>query len=299
MPDENRKLMRTIPLAINSSFGTTLRAPRGVTLASLGLLAALGFMHLSGTPTLAQSDCIYCACTSSGSMPVPPFWWIPGGGTPYAKATIQPGNTCVWYHTASTMALGEGWGVTDTCATMPGDGANVVYEVYVTQPDVPVLSADIIFGVASSNCDIGGVYGATAAGGWTNTTAFQPPHPVNVWGFVCWLTNRLGVVQPQIEFHYISGTNGRTYIDCIRFRQLTVVLPTCPAITNCGFAGGQCSICGTGAIGRTFILLQHTDLTAPSDSWTPIQTNAGGVGSFGFAVDPGAAPSAFFRVLAR
>ena len=196
------------------------------------------------------------------------------------------------------MAIGEGWGVVDTCGTAPGDGSSVVYGVYVTQPSFPTLSADIIFGVASSNCDIGGVYGATAAGGWTNTTAFQPAHVNNQWGFVCWLTNRVGVTQPEIEFHYLSGTDGRTYIDSVRFLQLALPCTSRPVITSAGLADGQCSISGTGSVGKTFVLLQSTN-PGDANSWTPVQTNTAGVGAFGFAADSSAAPSMFFRVQAQ
>jgi len=167
----------------------------------------------------------------------------------------------------------------------------VVYEFDIRQPSANV-STDIIFGVASTNCTIGGLSGA--AGYPTSTTAFQSGHLVNGWGFVCWLTNRPGVSQPEIEFRYLSGTSSRTYLDCIRFS-----LRMCPAITSFDFAGGHGTLRGTGGLGKTFILVQRTNFASPTSSWTPVATNDDGTGAFSFDVEPGAVPSGFFRVQAR
>jgi len=289
--------MKTIPLVLKNCPSTrTLPKPRNAA-AGVLLLAAFGLVCVGGASALAQTT-TYCACSGSGITWNTPFWWIPTGGTPYSQESEETG-ACAFYHLASSMAQGEGWGVAHTAATVPGDGANVVYEVEVTQPNTPTVSTDVIFNVASTNCDIGAVYGATAAGGWTNTTALQAVHSVNMWGVVCWLTNRPGVVQPEIEFHYASGSSQRTYVDCIRFQQMIVSLPPCPALTNLGFAGGQCCLSGTGGLGKTFILLQTTNLATPVSSWTPVQTNAAGAGAFGFAIEPATAPPVFFRVQAR
>ena len=131
------------------------------------------------------------------------------------------------------------------------------------------------------------------------TTAFQAGFATDRWSFVCNLTNNPGVVTPEIEFHFVSGSNQRTYIDSVRFTQLNAAPSPCPVITCFNFAGGQCSIGGTGSLGKTFVLQQITNLAGSLGSWSPVQTNGDGVGTFGFVVEPSAAPSAFFRVLAQ
>ncbi|MGD0260652.1 MAG: hypothetical protein ABSD29_12605 [Verrucomicrobiota bacterium] len=224
--------MRTVSLAINRRPATkSLRAPGVAAVGVFSLLAVLSFLRLGGASALAQTIWYYCPCPPSTTLP-PPFFQILNGGTPYIKPT---GTNCPWMHPTSTMVPGQGWGVVFS----PGTAAAAVYEVDITQSGD--ASQDIIFGVASTNCDIGGVYGATAADGWTNTTTFQLAHSHGMWGRVCYLTNRTGVAEPEIEFHYLSGTDGHTYIDCLRFVQiqpcLTVASPTVtgPLATNVSY----------------------------------------------------------------
>jgi hypothetical protein len=335
------------------------------------LLAALGLMGLVGSAALAQ-DITYC--TSCSPPYLPPSLWLTGSGW----LQVLSGN-CPWVHTVSAMTIGQGWGLVHSQGTALG----AVYEVDIFQPSSN-LSTDVIFNVASTNSDVGGV----------NNRAFQAAYSGDRWGLVCYLTNRVAVTQPEIEFHYVSGVNGRTYVDCIRFRQvgtscinvancsiqgpvstdipyvtvtgvtsasdLAIIiyqkagsnvttigqlasgivvganqvpvtweatsvgaqvaatqidpsgLESClywpgvvvsggvsPAITRIGIAGGQCSICGTGSVGRTFVLLQSGAAAAPMSSWTPAHTNNDGTGAFDFTVDPCAAQSMFFRVQAR
>src|SRR5208283_5911961 len=120
---------------------------------------------------------------------------------------------------------------------------NVIYGVQVTLPSSD-LSTDIIMNVGSSNCDINGVFGATEAGGWTNTTAFQAAYCANAWAHVCYLENRPGVTQPQVDFKYVSGggpygsNNEDTYADCVRFHLLGSTTNAPAPVRICGFSGG-------------------------------------------------------------
>ena len=282
---------------INRALEKSLCTPRSAPVGTLSLVVILILMGLGEISALAQSDCLLSACSSPGRQPLPPFWPILNGGTPFTKVTIN-GSTCAWYHNTSSMVPGQGWGVVDTCATVPGDGVTVVYEVLITQPNV-FVSSDIIMNVTSTNCDIGSAAGGPPPGGGMNTTAFQAGFSVNRWARVCWLTNHVGVVQPEVEFRYVSGTNGRTYMYEVWFSRVTFIGAANPMITCVGLTGGQCSIGGTGVVGKAFILLQSSDASAPMSSWTPAQTNNSGAGNFGFMVDPVAANSMFFRVQAQ
>jgi hypothetical protein len=130
-------------------------------------------------------------------------------------------------------------------------------------------------------------------------TAFQSSKSAGKWANVCYLTNHAGVFQPEIEFHWVSGSNGRIYASAVRFtgpffppRPLT--LRSVP-----GPLPGQVSFCGTGACGATFVLLQSPDLAVPRNSWTPIATNAEGAGSCCFVIPMVAETNMFFRVNGR
>jgi len=252
------------------------------------VLVALGFAAWSSVPAFGQ-DHVYAARVSSASTSVwdPPFYWIANGGPLYATSThtssvtnpvSTPSRVGSYYHSASTMTVGEGYGLVHNLATKTGDGQPVVYEVDVTLPDDNV-STDIIMNVGSTNCDLGGVFGATVGGGWTNTTAFQSAHCTNIWGFVCYLTNQVGVIKPHIDFKYVSGQTGRNFADCIRFHLLSGCCsnaPTSVRLTRCAgvaleYAGGS---------GTRFVLLKSADLSAAMDSWTRTATNFVTPGTF-------------------
>jgi len=251
-------------------------------------LVALGLAAWSSIPALGQ-DHIYAARVSSVSLSVwdPPFYWIANGGPAYA--TAQPTSTATnpvstpyrvgsYFHTASTMVVGEGYGLIHNLGTTAGDGEHVVYEVDVTLPDFNA-STNIVMNVGSTNCDLGGVFGATAAGGWTNTTAFQSAYCANVWGFACYLTNRPGVTQPHIDFKYVSGDDGRNYADCIRFHLLSACCSnvlTSVRITNCDGAALQYA----GGSATRFVLLKSARLSTALDSWTRVATNFVTPGAF-------------------
>jgi PA14 domain/Bacterial Ig domain len=76
---------------------------------------------------------------------------------------------------------------------------------------------------------------------------------------------------------------------------VTIVSPTPPSISGISFAGGSFAISGTGAAGKTFVLLSATNLAAPV-FWAPVATNSSGAGSFSFSVSPSGVPAKFFRV---
>jgi hypothetical protein len=186
------------------------------------LLAALGLAVWGVTPAFSQ-DVTYAARVSSTNTEAwdSPFYWIPNGGTAYGRSTgystapQTPTRVGSYYHMASTMTVGEGFGLVHTLGTHRGYGC-LSYIVMVTQTTLN-SSTDLIMNVGSTNCEITEVYGATAEGGRTNTTAFQLAHSADRWCTVCYLSSRIGVTQPHIDFKYVSGTNSRSYADCVRF----------------------------------------------------------------------------------
>ena len=219
------------------------------------LFIALGLVAWGAVTALGQ-DGIYAARVSSASTTVwdSPFYWIANGGSAFSTSTGKsaatnpvstPSRVGCYFHTASTTTVGEGYGLVHTSGTQLG----AIYEVDVTQPSSNV-STDMIMNVGSTNCDIGtnsslpftpstpappaspnaSVTGSTAAGGWTNTTAFASANSANKWAYVCLLTNRPGVTKPHIEFKYVSGVNTRLYADCIRFHQINQPCLTVPAV---------------------------------------------------------------------
>ncbi len=189
------------------------------------LLTAVTLAACALTPAFSQ-DAIYAARVSSTDSNVwdSPFYWVSNGGTAYGLSTgvsTAPGTPSrlgCYYHTASTLTVGEGFGLVHTRGLRSSDGVCLVYLVSVTLPSLNA-STDLVMSVGSTNCDISYVYGSTAAGGWTNTTAFQAAHSGGIWGEVCRLTPHMGVTQPHIEFKYVSGTDKRSYADCVRFQE--------------------------------------------------------------------------------
>jgi hypothetical protein len=262
-------------------------------------LIAVGFVVWGGATAWSQ-DAVYAARVSSSSTAQwdSPFYWIDYGlNSPYSVSTRQssatnpvtPTRLGSYYHTANLLSVGEGYGVVHTNGTQAG----AVYEVQVTQPSFDV-STDIIMNVGSTNCDVGGVFRADAAGGWTNTTAFQAAYSANQWARVCYLTNRPGVTQPQVDFRYASSVTAslRNYADCVRFHLIglgtngpgPVHLATMSG-TNLSYSGGWAT---------RFVLLQSANL----GGWERVATNYATPGSFSIpAVGTGTA--AFYRILSE
>ncbi len=222
------------------------------------------------SPAFGQ-DAVYAARVSSSSTSNwdPPFYWISAGGSAFSTSTAQstatdpvgtPSRVGSYSHTANSLNVGEGYGLTH----VKGTAAGAVYEVEVTLPSSSIVT-DIIMNVGSTNCDIGGVYGTTTG---TNTTAFQSAHCTNIWGFVCYLTNRAGVTQPHIDFKYVSGGSGsvRTYADCIRFHLLSVT-PSCQSV-------GPCSVPGPVSTDIGYVTV--TGVTNANDRKVVVYQKAGG-----------------------
>lgn len=243
-------------------------------------LAALGLVAWGVTGASAQ---VYCARVTSTNKTAwdPPFWYIKAGDVDYA---ISGQTSAAWpvtrlgsyYHTANLMSPGQGFGLVCSDGTVVGDGLNVVYRVDLTQP-ASELATDAIFGVCSTNCAIGGLSGG--AGYATNTTVFQPGSSADRWGVVCWLTNNPGVIQPEIEFHYVSGgsLSLRHYADCVRFTLIQSGSNSLPVrITS--IAGT--TIQYTGSSGARFILLKSASLSAARSTWQRVDTNSVTPGSF-------------------
>jgi hypothetical protein len=75
---------------------------------------------------------------------------------------------------------------------------------------------------------------------------------------------------------------------------VTVAETTPTSIGNVGFSGGNLGISGTGPTGKSFVLFETPTLSPAA--WTPVLTNAAGIGKFDFSITPGAAQRAFYRV---
>ena len=258
---------------------------------------ALGLAAWAATAVSTQAaDIVYCArmhSTDSTNWDAP-VWWIPAGGSAFGTSTWKsdaagaPGaRVGSYYHTANLLLPGEGFGVVCTAC---GASPNAVYEVDVTQPNYGVAT-DTIFGVCSTNCDIGGLSGGD--GYATNTTAFQAACSVDKWGFVCRLTNIAGVSNPEIEFHYVSGGSGtlKHYADCVRFTQPAPGSGPAPA-RICGFAGDALQY--TGGSGTRFVLLKCTTLC----NWQRVATNFATPASFPIAT-VGTEDAAFYAIVSE
>ncbi len=260
---------------------------------------ALALAACCAASVSAQVTHIYCARVSSDSDTRwdAPFWWMGTPGSAYSTSTgksaapgVPASRKGSYFHTLWAQPLGDGFGLVCTaCSSAPGS----VYEVSVTQPSYNV-AADTIFGVCSTNCTIGGLSGG---GGYaTNTTAFQAANSANQWGFVCWLTNTLGVANPEIEFHYVSGTDPdnqlRNYADCVRFVEVCCSSGPLPVRIT---AIGGASVAYSGGAGTRFILLKSVSLGAAPGSWQRLGTNYVTPGLFDVPGMGGGA-SAFYRI---
>jgi hypothetical protein len=261
-------------------------------------LITFGLAAWAGSPALSQ-DAVYAARVSSTSTTNwdAPFYWINSGDySPYGTSTKQstvtvpvgtPTRAGCYYHTANILSVGEGYGLVHSKGTQ----SKAVYEVDVTQPSGQQVTTDIVMSVGSTNCDIGGVFGATAAGGWTNTTAFQAAYSTNKWALVCYLTNHAGVTQPQVDFKYVSAGSGNLnqYADCVRFHLLGCVTDMPAAVRICGFAGNCLQY--SGGSGMRFVLLKCNKL----GNWQRVATNSATPSSFTIT-GVGAEAAAFYTV---
>jgi hypothetical protein len=261
-------------------------------------LIAVGLVAWGGVTACGQ-DAVYAARVSSTSTSQwdPPFYWIDyGSNSPYGISTRQssatnpvtPTRAGSYYHTAN-LPVGEGYGVVHTNGTQAG----AVYEVQVTQPSFN-LSTDIIMNVGSTNCDVGGVFGADAAGGWTNTTAFQAAYSADQWARVCYLTNRPGVTQPQVDFRFASSAIAslRNYADCVRFHLIGLGTNGPGPVHIATISGTTLSY--SGGWGAGFVLLKCADLR----NWQRVATNYATPGSFSIAA-VGTGPATFYRILSE
>jgi len=271
----------------------------------VGTLLVLLGMAAGGAAAAFGQDAVYSARVASQSDTNWdfPFYWINVGDyTPYNPSTEQssatqpvstPSRIGSYVHTARLMSVGGGFGLVH----IAGTNANAIYEVQITQPGKGV-APDIIMNVGSTNGDLGGVFGATAGGGWTNTTAFQRNYSSNQWAFTCYLTNRPGVTQPHIDFKYVSGGTGsdRTYADCVRFHQIGIRTNVPSPVRITRLAGA--SLDYTGGAGARFVLLQSPSLPSAPANWQRLATNTATPGSF--SIPPaGAAAAAFYCIQAE
>jgi hypothetical protein len=271
----------------------------GTQLLSLGLAAW-------GVNTAPAQDAVYAARVSTlNTNFVSPFYRIENGptsswGTSPSQSTVTspvgtPTRVGSWFHTVGEFAAGEGYGLVHSS----GSQADVVYEVQVTQPSYK-LNTDLIMNVGSTNSDIGSVFGATAAGGWTNTTAFQAAYCANQWVTVCYLTNRSGVTQPHVDFKYVSGSNrtgaDHTFADCVRFH---LIVPGSNAPTPVRLTRiAATSVEYTGGSGARFILLKWSSLGNALSGWERLATNSVTPGSFPIPA-VGTGSSAFYAIVSE
>lgn len=265
------------------------------------ILISLGVAALGVHAAFGQ-DAVYAARVSSHSDVNwdAPFYWIDYGPlSPYGTSTEKssatnpvstPYREGSYYHTINTMPVGGGFGLVH----VKGTNANAVYEVQVTQPSY-LLAPDVIMNVGSTNCDIGGVFGSTAGGGWTNTTAFHKAYSLNQWAFTCYLTNRPGVTQPHINFKYVSGGTGseHTFADCVRFHQIGSSTNAPPRVRITSVDGT--TLAYTGGSGSRFVLLQSASLQTAPGNWQPVATNSVTPGTFAIPL-VGGAESAFYCI---
>jgi hypothetical protein len=249
------------------------------------LLAALGLVAWGVTPAFGQSA-VYAARVTSTNTEVwdSPFYWIPNGGTPFGLSTglssapDLPSRLGCYYHYANTMTVGEGFGLVHTRATEPSYGC-LRYEVLVTVP-LPNASSDVVMSVGSTNCDVSLSYGGSPDE--TNTLAFQAANSGDRWAHVCYLTCRVGVTQPHVDFKYVSGTAGRLYADCVKF-----VPPCCSCCVPALHLAIQPPVCTnipyvtvTG-VGLTETLIgQLTNGIVLGNNLVPVTWQADSVGAF-------------------
>jgi hypothetical protein len=204
-------------------------------------LAFLGSLAIMATSANAQF--IYAARVS-GTTWTPPFWEIPNGGTAYATSTGlsgQPGlpsRAGCFFHTASTMIAGQGFGCQLTNDTVPG--ATWIIEVTIPTSNA---SADLIMAVGCTN-------GTLSV---SQTAAFQAANAGSKWALVGYVTNNPGTLHPAITFAYVSGTSLRSYADCIRFTRVQNCIATAPVAPAGPFSAGSTNVTVTGVTNATAV----------------------------------------------
>jgi hypothetical protein len=222
---------------------TVPRTPVRSILATV-LLTALGFLALGLQSVWAQNStgsnlggAFAARTSSSGTSLLAPFYWIPTAGAGFSVSsgtTAAPGAPSPnfsYFHSLSTMTVGNGYGCALTGDTDVGDGSTVKYLVEVAFPSSNV-GTDIVVGLASANCAISGVTHGTAAA----CTALQSSFAASPnWSSVCLLTLNAGATHPDIQFKFVSGTGTlRFYATVLRFTRQAI---PCQQAGVCGIQG--------------------------------------------------------------
>jgi hypothetical protein len=238
---------------------------------------ALGLLALSTASVSAQPFTAWPVGPEPEPNPNPPFYWIGttiwgGSAGTISPAPGAPAQGGCFYHTCSTMTVGDGYGINLVGDTQIGDGATVNYRVEVAFPSAN-CSSDVVMSLRSTNSFIGGVAHGTASA----CTAFQAAYAEGQWSTVCYLTNHVGVLHPNIEFRYVAGVNGRIYADCVRYTGVGFSTTISPARIS-RFCGT--SLQYTNGSGNCFVLLQSSDPTAPLATWQRADTNSASSGTF-------------------
>src|SRR5215475_3297677 len=225
-----------MPMRIRNLFLKPNSAALKVSLAVAGLLALVA--------TSANAQFIYAARVSGTTAWTPPFFEIRNGGTAYATSAGLSGQSGLptrvgcWYHTANTLIVGQGFGCQLTNDVDPG--ATWIIEVTVPTSN---SSADLLMAVSSTN-------GTLSV---SQTDAFQSANGANKWGFVGYITNNPGQLHPTVLFTYLSGSNLRSYADCIRFTKVENCIATAPVSTSGPYAAGTTNVTVTGVTNATAI----------------------------------------------
>lgn len=186
------------------------------------IVLALGLIT-SGFISAQAQQWAYPARTSTAQANFsPPFYWIhgspsadqmaPSSGTISVAGAPSP---CYSFYKVLPMNAGNGYGINCADDAAVGDGKNIIYHVEAAFPSSN-CSSDLIVSLTSSNCTIGGVVHGTAAA----CTALRNGFIDNKWSSVCYLTNNVGALHPNIQFAYVSGSNLRLYATAVRFTQL-------------------------------------------------------------------------------
>ena len=239
---------------------------------------ALGLLAL-GLNSVRAQDAFAARTSSGGTALLAPFYWIPSTGAGFATSSGSsaapgaPTPNYSFYHTASTVTVGNGWGITDTSATAVGDGKNIIYKVEISFPGSN-CSTDLIVGLSSANCAIGGVAHGTIAA----CTAMQSAYVANIWSLVCYVTNNVGVTQPDIGFKYVSGANNRAYCTVARFTQVGA---PCQNAGACGILGpvstNQAYVTVTGVTNATDLAVLVYEKTNGVENPNPIGILTSGI----------------------
>jgi len=139
-------------------------------------VVALGLLVLSLQPLLAGNATgsnlggAFAARILTADTLLAPFYWINVSGQTSAFSTSSgstsaPGSpqpNLGYYHTISSLTVGQGYGCALTGDTDQGDGSTVKYLVEVSFPSSND-GTDLIIALASANCAISGVTHGTAA----------------------------------------------------------------------------------------------------------------------------------------